>query len=166
MPRRSILSTAERESLLAIPSTKEDLIRLFSFNQIDLSIIRLRRSTANRLGFAVQLCYMRFPGIILDVNQSPFPPLLNMVASQLKIPTEQWSEYGKREQTRREHLIELKLFFGFKSFTMSHYKKEVTTLTELALQTTKGIVLAKELVENLGVASEFVKNRTLRLFSA
>lgn len=76
MPRRSILSTAERESLLAIPSTKEDLIRLFSFNQIDLSIIRLRRSTANRLGFAVQLCYMRFPGIILDVNQSPFPPLI------------------------------------------------------------------------------------------
>lgn len=72
-----------------------------------------------------------------------------MVASQLKIPTEQWSEYGKREQTRREHLIELKLFFGFKSFTMSYYKKEVTTLTELALQTTKGIVLAKELVENL-----------------
>jgi hypothetical protein len=72
-----------------------------------------------------------------------------MVAAQLKVPVESWDEYGQREQTRREHLVELQAMFGFKSFTMSDYKREVHTLTELALQTDKGIVLASALVENL-----------------
>ena len=51
MPRRSILSAAERESLLALPDSKDDLIRHYTFNDTDLSIIRQRRGPANRLGF-------------------------------------------------------------------------------------------------------------------
>lgn len=60
MPRRSILSFSESENLLALPDTKDDLIRHYTFNETDLSIIRQRRGPANRLGFAVQLCYLRF----------------------------------------------------------------------------------------------------------
>ena len=80
MPRRSILSAAERESLLALPDTKDDLIRHYTFSDTDLSIIRQRRGPANRLGFAVQLCYLRFPGIFLGVDQPPSLPLLKLVA--------------------------------------------------------------------------------------
>jgi len=149
MPRRSILSATERESLLALPDAKDELIRHYTFNETDLSVIRHRRGAANRLGFAVQLCYLRFPGTFLGVDEPPFPPLLRMVAAQLKMPVESWSEYGQREQTRREHLVELQTVFGFKPFTMSHYRQAVHTLTELALQTDKGIVLASALVENL-----------------
>ena len=83
MPRRSILSIAERDSLLALPDTKEELIRQYTFSDTDLSIIRQRRGPANRLGFAVQLCYLRFPGVILGVDEPPFPPLLKLVADQL-----------------------------------------------------------------------------------
>ncbi|MDF5814897.1 DUF4158 domain-containing protein [Pseudomonas aeruginosa] len=43
MPRRSILSAAERESLLALPDTKDELIRHYTFSETDLSIIRQRR---------------------------------------------------------------------------------------------------------------------------
>ncbi|CRQ45538.1 Transposase, TnpA family [Pseudomonas aeruginosa] len=43
MPRRSILSAAERESLLALPDTKDELIRHYTFSESDLSIIRQRR---------------------------------------------------------------------------------------------------------------------------
>lgn len=39
MPRRSILSAAERESLLALPDTKDELIRHYTFSESDLSII-------------------------------------------------------------------------------------------------------------------------------
>ena len=85
MPRRSILSAAERESLLALPDTKDELIRHYTFSETDLSIIRQRRGPANRLGFAVQLCYLRFPGVILGVDEPPFPPLLKLVADQLKV---------------------------------------------------------------------------------
>ncbi|MEH5785883.1 DUF4158 domain-containing protein, partial [Citrobacter freundii] len=123
--------------------------RHYTFNETDLSVIRQRRGAANRLGFAVQLCYLRFPGIFLGVDDPPFLPLLRMVAAQLKVPVESWNHYGQREQTRREHLVELQTVFGFKPFTMSHYRQAVHTLTELALQTDKGIVLASTLVENL-----------------
>ena len=78
MPRRSILSAAERESLLALPDTKDELIRHYTFSESDLSIIRQRRGPANRLGFAVQLCYLRFPGVILGADEPPFPPLLRL----------------------------------------------------------------------------------------
>ena len=149
MPRRSILSAAERESLLALPDTKDDLIRHYTFSDTDLSIIRQRRGPANRLGFAVQLCYLRFPGIILGVDEQPFPPLLRLVANQLKVSVESWDEYGQREQTRREHLVELQTVFGFQPFTMSHYRQAVHTLTELAMQTDKGIVLASAFIEHL-----------------
>ncbi|HAU5797661.1 MULTISPECIES: DUF4158 domain-containing protein [Enterobacterales] len=133
----------------ALPDAKDELIRHYTFNETDLSVIRQRRGAANRLGFAVQLCYLRFPGIFLGVDDPPFLPLLRMVAAQLKVPVESWNHYGQREQTRREHLVELQTVFGFKPFTMSHYRQAVHTLTELALQTDKGIVLASPLVENL-----------------
>ncbi|WP_181336013.1 Tn3 family transposase [Klebsiella pneumoniae] len=149
MPRRSILSAAERESLLALPDSKDDLIRHYTFNDTDLSIIRQRRGPANRLGFAVQLCYLRFPGVILGVDELPFLPLLKLVADQLKVGVESWNEYGQREQTRREHLSELQTVFGFRPFTMSHYRQAVQMLTELAMQTDKGIVLASALIGHL-----------------
>jgi TnpA family transposase len=71
MPRRSILSAAERESLFTLPETNEELIWHYTFSESDLSIINQRRGAANRLGFAVQLCYLRFPGIILGVVHPP-----------------------------------------------------------------------------------------------
>ncbi len=62
MPRRSILSAAERASLPLPPDTKDELIRHYAFSETDLSLIRQRRGDANRLGVAVQLCLLRFPG--------------------------------------------------------------------------------------------------------
>ena len=149
MPRRSILSAAERDSLLALPDTRDDLIRYYTFSDTDLSIIRQHRGAANRLGFAVQLCYMRFPGVMFAVDAEPFPPLLRVVATQLKVPPEAWADYGQRAATRREHLLELQSVFGFQTFATRHYRPSVHALDELAWQTDKGIVLATELVDGL-----------------
>lgn len=150
MPRRSILSATEHESLLALPDAKDELIRLYTFNDADLAIIRQRRGAANRLGFAVQLCYMRYPGVMLGVHDDPFQPLLKLVAGQLKILPDSWQGYGQREQTRREHLVELQTAFGFQPFTtLRHYRAAVHSLDELAWQTDKGIVLATELIQQL-----------------
>lgn len=149
MPRRSILSAAEREGLFALPAPQDELIRHYTFSDADLSIIRQRRGAANRLGFAVQLCYLRFPGIILDADETPPPYLLRLVADQLKVSVDSWDAYGQREQTRREHLVELQTVYGFQSFTMSHYRQAAQWLTELAMQTDKGIVLVNALIEHL-----------------
>lgn len=112
MPRRSILSATERESLLALPDAKDELIRHYTFNETDLSIIRQRRGPANRLGFAVQLCYLRFPGIFWVPISLHSRPCCAWWRHSL-LPVESWDEYGQREQTRREHLVELQTVFGF-----------------------------------------------------
>ena len=85
MPRRSILSAAERERLLRLPDTKGELICHYTLSETDLSIIRQRRGSANRLGFAVQLCYLRFPGIVLGIEQLPSPPLVGVEQAVLSL---------------------------------------------------------------------------------
>jgi len=149
MPRRSILSASERESLLALPATQEELIRRYTLNESDMAVVRQRRGAANRLGFAVQLCYLRFPGVPLGVAEQPFGPLLQLVAAQLKIAPEAWVEYGDRAQTRREHMVELQTVFGFEPFTVGHHRPAVDDLTKIALETDAGVVLAVSLVEML-----------------
>ncbi len=150
MPRRSIFSITERKGLFDIPESQDDLIRLYTLSDADLALIRQHRGAQNRLGFAVQLCYMRYPGILLAANAAPFDPLLNIVSEQLKVSNALWDDYGKREQTRREHIVELQTIFGFRTFTtLHHYRSAVQSLDDLAWQTDKGIVLAKSLVESL-----------------
>lgn len=149
MPRRSLLSDAERKSLTELPNDQDDLIRYYTFSESDLSIIQQHRGVSNRLGFAIQLCYMRYPGLILSFGEAPHMPLLRLVAVQLKISEDHWFEYGQRDQTRREHLVELQSVFKFQPFTMKHYQPMVQSLEILAGQTDKGIVLATSLIQKL-----------------
>jgi hypothetical protein len=147
MPRRSILTAIEREILLGWPAARAELIRHYTLSAADLAIVRQHRGAANRLGYAVQLCIMRYPGMALGAREEPFFPLLNIVAAQLKVPVERWSEYGIRAETRREHALELQALFGFKAFTRRHYREGVQSLEDVAWQTDKGIVLASSLVD-------------------
>ncbi len=118
MPRRTILSDAELAGLIALPDTEAESIRCYTFSDADLAIIAQHRGPADRLGFAVQLCCMRYPGIVLAADDPPPPTLLRLVAAQLKLSPEHWAAYGKREQTRREHLVELQTVFGFSAVTL------------------------------------------------
>jgi TnpA family transposase len=149
MPRRSLLSSTERESLLALPENQDELIRYYSFSDTDLAVINQHRGAANRLGFAVLLCYMRFPGRILELDETPPAPLLQLVASQLGISVENWTYYSRRPATRREHLLELQSVFGFKPFTSSDRPLVLQSLLPLALQTDKGVTLAAALIGSL-----------------
>lgn len=104
MPRHSPLTPAEFETLLALPTEKDELIRHYTFAEADLAVIRQHRLDHNRLGFAIQLCYLRYPGCALPPNFEPPEALLSIVAQQLEIDPSMWSKYAKRAETRREHL--------------------------------------------------------------
>lgn len=62
MALRKILSEKEKENLIESHSLREDIIRWYTLAESDIIIIAQNcRGTANKLGFAIQLCYLRFP---------------------------------------------------------------------------------------------------------
>jgi len=143
MPRRSILSASERDNLLALPTSQDDLIRHYTFSETDLSLIRQRRGDANRIGFAVQLCVLRYPGYAWSVDVPISSPLLQWLGRQLRIDPICWQQYAERQETRREHFFELRTYLGITPFGLMHFRQSVNGLSTLALQIDKGIVLAE-----------------------
>jgi len=145
MSRKSILSVTEQNSLM---SPSDDLLmQHHTLSELDLDIIRQHRGSENRLGFAIQLCYMRYPGIVIPDN--PSEKVVEFIAAQLDISPSFFADYGKRKNTVHEHSVELQTIFGFKLFASLIYQEQLLLLEELGLQTDKGIVLATTLVTNL-----------------
>jgi TnpA family transposase len=99
MPRREILSPAQREELLVIPVDRAGLIEHYVLSEQDLSLIRQRRGDHNRLGIALQLALLRFPGTALLADEAPPKQLINFLALQLHVPSSAWGEYAQRDET-------------------------------------------------------------------
>ncbi|MBO6731120.1 MAG: DUF4158 domain-containing protein, partial [Maricaulis sp.] len=66
MPRRQILTDRQRTALLGLPVDEATLLRFYTLADDDLEHIHLRRRAENRLGFALQLCALRYPGRVLN----------------------------------------------------------------------------------------------------
>jgi len=149
MPRRTILSPAERDSLFSFPESHDEIIRHYTFNETELSLIGQHRGAANRLGFAIQLSCMRYPGVTLAAGVELPSTLLQYVAGQLNADASLWKEYARRDQTRREHLLELQAALNLRPLVVADYRPAILALVDLAMQTDKGLVLAQALVEYL-----------------
>ena len=81
------LTSEQRYALTQIPADLSDreIARHYTFTQKDLDLIRQRRRRHNRLGFALQLCTVRFLGTFLsDPTDVPHNVILS-VAPQLNI---------------------------------------------------------------------------------
>jgi hypothetical protein len=149
MPRRELLTSSERLELLAFPEDEGELIRLYTLTKPDLAFVRQHRGDHNRLGIAVLMSYLRFPGRILAAGERPHGPLLDIVAGQLQIPADVWDVYAERDATRRSHLLELLPRLGMEQFGAKHYRSISAWLDPTALQTTRGIFLAQSVMEEL-----------------
>lgn len=90
----------------------------------------------------MQLCLLRFPGQGLLPDAIVPMCLLQWIGRQLRIDPTCWAQYAEREETRREHLLELRAYLGMKPFGLAHYQQAVHAMTERALQTDKDIMLA------------------------
>lgn len=66
MPRRMILTDAERQNFLALPSDDDTLIRHWSLDDEDHRLLETRRRDDTRLGLALQLCALRYPGRLIQ----------------------------------------------------------------------------------------------------
>jgi TnpA family transposase len=135
--------------LASFPEDKGELIRLLTLSKPEIAFVRQHRGDHNRFGIAVLMSYLRYPGRILAKDEKPYDPVLDLVAEQLQIPTAAWDLYADRDETRREHLVELHTLLGMKQFSTRHYRALSEWLVPTALQTTRGIVLAQAVLEEL-----------------
>ena len=117
MPRRSIWSARQRAALFDLPTDEALLLRHYTLSDDDIDHIRVRRGGHNRLGFALQLCAFRYPGRILVVGEAIPLNVLRFIAAQLGMRAEDLDGYAVREETRREHLAEIRRIYGYRMFS-------------------------------------------------
>jgi TnpA family transposase len=122
MTLRQLLSPQARAALFDPPTGVRAIVRHYTFSIQDVALIRQRRRNANRLGFAVHLAYLRFPGRVLGPNETPPVHLLAFVADQLRINPKAFEDYAQRDETRREHLAELQAYLGMRPFSREDYR--------------------------------------------
>ena len=116
MPRKSVLTPSQKISLLSFPTSKIEFERYYTLSENDLFIIHQKREIHNRLGFALMLCCIRYPGISYDVDTVIEDNMMEFVKKQLSIQTEiDMQLYFKRETTRREQLAEIQNLYGYRS---------------------------------------------------
>ena len=149
MPRRSALTAAQLAAVFAPPVTATEIARHYTLDERDLAIIRQRRGAQNRLGFALQLCFLRYPGQAMAPESEPPADILSFVSRQVHASPEAWAAYAQRDETRREHASELQSAFGYRPFTVIEYRQRRGALTALALQPHNAVVIADALLDIL-----------------
>ena len=100
-----------------------------------------RRRAENRLGFALQLCLVRYPGRVLRSDERPPPALITFVAEQIDVDPGIFSNYAKRDETRREHALLLVRQLKLLTFNGLHFREIVRWLIPVALENPKGSIL-------------------------
>lgn len=116
MPHRTILTERQRTELLKIPTDEHTLLRYYTLNDEDLDNIKYRRRPQNKLGFALQLCVLRYPGRLLQPGELIPREALSFIGAQIGLSGEDLADYAGREETRYEHSTLLQSLYGFHSF--------------------------------------------------
>jgi hypothetical protein len=97
--------------------TSDQLARYFHLDDADLKIIGECRGDHNRLGFAVQLCTVRFLGTFLENPSETAPGAVAILAHQLGLKDPSvFSNYCLSE-ARWDHASEIRSRYGLGEFT-------------------------------------------------
>ena len=161
MPRRALLTADQRARLFAIPVDPAEMARHYLFDKSDLARIRSRRRAVNQLGFAVQMCLFRIPGQGLGPGSHLPEPFLSFVAGQLGIDPALFSDYARRDQTRREHAVELQTLLGLRSFRPADWRATIEVGAEVAWGTDRGEPIVQAMLEQLRATNVIVPDASV-----
>ncbi len=142
---------AERARLNRFPATLDnsDLIAFFTLSEAEGEWIPVQSSPANRLGFALQLCTLRFMGFIPEDLLNPPPTMVEFVARQLGVDPGVLAEYGARAQTRSDHLQVIQGHLGYRKAGPADLEVLAAWLVERALEHDKPLLLYSLACERL-----------------
>jgi TnpA family transposase len=117
MPRRRALAGARLAGLLALPAAEPDLVRYWTLSGTDLAAAGRRRRDRNRLGYALQLCALRYPGRLPRPGEPIPAEALRFVADQVGVVPAAFAAYSARTQTRHQQLDAIRVAYGFGHLT-------------------------------------------------
>lgn len=124
---QGLLTNAQRNDLLSIKKLgHEEFKSYFSFSAEDIELINKHRGKANRMGFGVQLCLVRYPGIALSDSLNIPENFLKYIGAQLGISITEFDNYGKGKNTMLNHLTEICTYYNYQECTgsnLSYLKK-------------------------------------------
>ena len=156
MSRRSLLSTEQRTRLFSIPVDPAEMAKHYMLSAEDLALVRTKRRTVNRLGFAIQLCLLRHPGQGLGPGERPPEAMIVFVAHQLQISAAAFADYALRDQTRREHAVELQHLLCLRSFRLADWRACLQLGTDTAWATDRGEPIVEAMLAHLRAANVLV----------
>jgi Domain of unknown function (DUF4158) len=140
------LTPEQRYALTQIPADLSDreIARHYTFTQKDLDLIRQRRRLHNRLGFAVQLAVLRFPGHPLKDLAGIPARVLAAIADQVQVPASAFTRYGERDNTVYEHLDEIRRTYQFRECGWREYLWLARQLLPQAMESDRPIPLIEQ----------------------
>lgn len=146
---RELLTTDQRNLLMEIPEGDWIGGTYYTFSNQDLEIINKRRREENRLGFAVQMAVLRYPGWSYTHVKNIPDSVKQYIAKQIKVDPSSLSLYPQRENTLWDHLKEIRSEYGFITFTLKEYRMTFKHLYRLALENGDAIHLLHESIDFL-----------------
>ncbi|WP_415958277.1 Tn3 family transposase [Streptomyces sp. 021-4] len=105
---------AEAYGTFADEPTRPELERFFFLDDVDRDLIALRRTEHHRLGFALQMCTVRYVGLFLEDPLAVPWPVVEHLAVQLGIEDPSVvKRYTERRQTLYDHAWEIRDAYGY-----------------------------------------------------
>jgi len=147
----SFLTNRERERLRQFPHEvrPEDISAYFTLSPTELTRVNTQRSEHNRLGFALQICALRYLGFVPDTLTGVPPPVLKYVAGQVRARPDALSAYGKRDATLSTHFQEALVLLGFHRATEEDLRLLTAWLVTAALEHDRPTLLFQMACERL-----------------
>src|SRR5262249_38030326 len=136
-------TAADRERLNRFPDQipDEDLSAFFLLSEADQQAINQHREAHTRLGFALQLCALRYLGFAPDDLTTAPAAAVEYLAHQLGVAPQALQAYGGRRPTRTVHFQQVQLHLHFRLATPLDMYALQTWLVERALEHDKPTLL-------------------------
>ena len=147
MAGKTILTPGQRAALFDPPTDHSSIERVYTLGSAELAEIFRRRRPANRIGFAVQLCYLRAPGRALRADEAPPLPMLALLAEQLTCTVKDFDLYADRSPTLREHRAQAEAWLGMRPFVVSDRRALFEIAADVAAATDRGEAIIVAMVQ-------------------
>ncbi|HAQ1417381.1 TPA: Tn3 family transposase [Enterococcus faecalis] len=165
---RSLLNDIQRQEFLEglFDLSEEELEMYYTLSSLDKTIIFERRTKAAQLGYAVQLCLLRYPGFV-PKNLLMIPlDIVEYISEQIQADPVEFLRFNQRPTSIREHRQEIKMRFCFTKYssrletelleTVATYAEENRSITDMLYLLLRQLREKKVIIPALSVLESII----------